>query len=176
METVIAKTKKSYLVCYIVILVCGVIMLLIGGLYLMLDLASDEFQFGVIFICIGVVFLGIGIFGTVWMARLPKNYITFKDGKFYFWKGLVCSPSEVDYCNCKGNGVDGAMFNFGRLIVSVGGTVYKMNFVEDANNVCAKINALKAQTMAVEEIQKHIADKKAEETAAETTPNEENQG
>ena len=168
MEIEIAKIKKSYIACYIVVLVMGAVLLLTGALFLIMGLSKTQMQYGVIFLVIGVLLTGIGIGWTVYFARLPKAYITFKEGKFYFWNGMVCSPAEIDYCNVRGGGIDGAIFNYGKLIISVGGKVYKLKFVEDVSNVASQITALKAQAMAVESMQQHIAERKlAEQREAE---------
>ena len=76
---------------------------------------------------------------------------------------MECSPSEVDYCTARSAGLDGAIANYGKLLISVRRTEYKLQFVEDVNNVVSVVNALKAQTMAVEEIQQHIAEKNTAE-------------
>lgn len=160
METVIAKSKKNLLAAYIVFLVLGVVFCGTGAfLTVWLSKLDTEFVSGIIVIVCGVFLVGLGLGYVIYFARMPENLIIFKEGKLYFWNGIECSPAEMDYCNSRGGGLDGAMFNYGRLIISVKHTEYKIRFVEDASGVVSKLNALKAQTMAVEEIQKHISEK-----------------
>lgn len=164
METVIAKTKKSFMATYIVLIVCGAIFCLFGILGLILASGDTELLgFGIAGLLLGLFVLGVGVGWTVYLAKKPKNYITFKEGKFYFWNGVECSPSEVDYCTSRSAGLDGAIANYGKLIISVRHIEYKLQFVENVNNVVSTINALKAQAMAVEEIQQHIAEKDSAE-------------
>ncbi|MDE7083579.1 MAG: hypothetical protein K2O89_07775 [Clostridia bacterium] len=159
METEIAKTKKTMLAAYIIIIVCGAIFCLFG----IFALIADEILFGAVALVVGLVCVGTGIVWTVYITKKPKVYITFKEGKFYFWNGLICSPSEVDYCSSRSAGIDGAIANYGKLIISVNHTEYKLPFVEGVGNVVSNITALKAQYIAIEEMQKHIAEKKSEE-------------
>lgn len=159
METIIAKSKKTMLVAYVIILVCGVIFCAFG----ILSLIIAEPFIGALLSVVGLFLIGTGIGWTVYLAKKPKIYISFKEGKFYFWNGLECSPSEVDYCTARSAGLDGAIANYGKLLISVRRTEYKLPFVEDVNNVVSVVNALKAQTMAVEEIQQHIAEKNTAE-------------
>ena len=58
-------------------------------------------------------------------------------------------------------------------MISVGNVLYKFKFVEGANNVAATINALKAQTMAVESMQQHIAERKLAEQGEAENENKE---
>lgn len=171
METVIAKSKKNLLAAYIVFLVLGVVFCGIGA-FLTVWLADldTEIASGIIVIVCGVFLVSLGLGYVIYFARMPESFITIKEGKLHFWNGLECSPAEIDYCSSRGGGLDGAMFNYGRLIISVRHTEYKIRFVEDASGVVSKLNALKAQTMAVEEIQKHIAEKNAEETTKTEEP------
>lgn len=173
METEIAKTRRSMMAAYIVILVFGALIMICG--LAMLIFSPDRFV-AVVFLPIGALLLGMGIGFTVYFARLPKVCITMKDGKLRLHNGLEFSPSEIDYCTSSTWGLDGLMYNYGTLIVSVRHQEYKFRFVIDVNAVVTKLNALKAQSTAIEEVQKQIAERKAAEKAAEIPQNEENQG
>lgn len=173
METVIAKTKKSFMASYIVTIVFGAILLIFGLVFLLF--APNKFV-SIVFIPLGAILLGGGIGWTVYFARLPKNCITFNDGKFRLYNGLEFSPSEVDFCNARSGFMDGGIYNCGTLIISVKNTQYKFKWVEGVEAVAVNINALKVQFTAIEEMQKHIAERKNSEAAqatesADTTEN-----
>ncbi len=159
METVIAKSKKTILAAYIIFIVFGAFFCMFG----ISALFFEETVIGTVILCVGLFCMGVGVGWTVYIAKKPKVYITFKEGKLYFWNGLICSPSEVDYCTSRNAGLDGAIINYGKLIISVHNTEYKLQFVEGVGNVVSNITALKAQFTAIEEMQKHIEEKKAVE-------------
>lgn len=171
METVIAKTRKSFLASYIVIIVFGAL-LLIFGIATLLFFPDKRFM-SVIFIPVGGALLGIGIGWTVYFSRLPKNCITFKEGKIRLHNGLEFSPAEINYCTGSTWGPHGAMWNYGTLIISVRNIEYKYKFVDDVETVASQINAIKAQFAAIEEVQKHIAERQATENANVTEENKE---
>ena len=170
METVLAKTKKSFMAAYIVILVCGAIMFL-GGIAFLLFAPIGYKGSGLYFFVAGGIFLGLGIGYTVYFAKLPKNCITFKDGKMKLHNGLEFSPAEIDYCTGS-TWLNWALYDYGPLVISVRGQEYKYKFVAQVESVAANIKALKTQFTAIEEVQKHIAEKKAAEVvqAAEPAP------
>lgn len=162
METVIAKPKKSLIASYIILIVFGAIFAIIGVAALIF---SDEPAIGAFLLSIGLLVMGAGIGWTVYFARLPKNYITFSEGKLRFYNGLECSPAEIDYCTASTWGLDGAIFNYGKLTMSVRSQELKFKFVVDVNAVSIKLNALKTECAAVESMKKYIDEKKAAETA-----------
>lgn len=166
METVIAKTKRSLLAGYIVILVCGALILLCGMIFL---LFAPEKYMGVYFLVIGGVFLGLGTAYTVYFARLPKNCITFSEGKMRLHNGLEFSPAEIDYCTGSTLWFDwGGFYRYGTLIISVNGQEYKYKFIAEVESVATNIKALKTQFTAIAEVQKHIREKQAAEAAQVT--------
>ena len=171
METVIAQPKKSLMASAIVFLILGVIFGIFAVSALLL---SEEAFIGIILLVVGLVFLGAGIGWTVVFAKKPKAYITFGEGKFHFWNGIECSPSEVDYCNSSSWGLDGAIFNYGTLTISVRNTVYKLRFVKNLSNVVARINALKSECAAIEAAQRQIAEKNAKLAEAQPVEQVEN--
>jgi len=173
METVIARTKKSIMGAYIFVLVLGAILVVFGLASLLF--ASDKFMCEW-FVSLGSVFLVLGIVFTVYFARLPKVCITFKEGKMRLHNGLEFSPAEIDYCTGSTLWFDWGLYNYGTIIISVKHQEYKYRFVVAVNSVVANINVLKTQFTALEEVQKHIAEKNAAENAAETAQNDENQG
>ncbi len=161
METVIAKSKKSLMAGYIVIIVLGAIFIGAGAAILSL---YDELIGGVVLGC-GVLFLIVGIVWTVIIAKLPKNYVTFKDGKLHFSNGVECSPSELDYCDSRAWSMDSLIFGYGTLIVSVKRQVYKFRFAANVTNVINQLNQLKKEYILVESVQKQIAEKNAAKQA-----------
>lgn len=174
METVIAKSKKGILLAsYITIMVVGVLFLLFGGFAVIFGVEKSLRQLGVMFAVLGVVFTAIGLGWTIHLARLPKICLTFKDGKLRFYDGFECSPSEIISCSARCGWMDGAMYNWGRLSVFVGNKEYIFKYVENASFVESNINSLKAQFAAIEEVQKHIAERQATENADVTEENKE---
>ncbi|MDE6667422.1 MAG: hypothetical protein K2K38_03625 [Clostridia bacterium] len=163
METVIAKTKKGLLAAYIIILVCGAIIFLSGMAFILFAPLEEKFA-GAYFLVLGGVFLGLGIGYTVYFARLPKNCITFKEGKMRLHTGFEFSPAEIDYCTGSTLWFDwGGFYRYGTLIISVKHQEYKYKFVADVEATASNIKALQAQFTAIAEVQRHIAEKKAAE-------------
>ena len=175
METVIAKTKRSMLAAYIVILVCGAIIFLCGMAFMLFAPLEEKFA-GLYFLLFGGIFLGLGIGYTVYFARLPKNCITFSEGKMRLHNGLEFSPAEIDYCTGSTLWFDwGGFYRYGTLIISVHGQEYKYKFVAEVEATANNIKALKTQFTAIEEVQKHIKEKQAAEAqVAENTDMVEN--
>lgn len=174
METVIAKAKKGFMLgSYITILVIGALFFVFGGSAVIFGTEKSLRQIGVIIAVVGVFLTAAGLSWTIYLARLPKVYLSVKDGKLRFYNGLECSPSEVISCSARCDLMDGALYNCGKLMISVGNVLYKFKFVEGANNVAATINALKAQTMAVESMQQHIAERKLAEQGEAENENKE---
>ena len=170
METVLAKTKKSFMAAYIIVIVCGAILFICGLAFVLFAPLEMKFS-GLYFLVLGGVFLGLGIGFTVYFAKLPKNCITFKDGIMRLHNGLEFTPAEIDYCTGS-TWLNWGLYDYGPLVISVRGQEYKYKFVANVESVAANIKALKTQATAIAEVQKHIAEKKAAEDAqvAETAP------
>ncbi len=169
METVLAKTKKGLMAAYIIIIVCGAIIFLCGMAFLLFAPIEVKLT-GLYFLVLGGVFLGLGIGFTVYFAKLPKNCITFSEGKMRLHNGLEFSPAEIDYCTGSTFWLNWGMYNYGPLTISVNHQEYKYKFVVDVEAAAARINALKTQFTAIEEVQKHIAEKKAAEEVQSAEP------
>ncbi len=163
METVLAKTKKSFLALYIIVIVLGAILFLCGAAFLLFAPREVKFS-GLYFFIMGGVLLGLGIGYTVYFARLPKDCITFKDGKMRLHNGLEFSPEEIHYCTGS-TWLNWGLYDYGPLVISVHGQEYKYKFVAHVESAAANIKALKTQFAAIAEVQKHIAEKKAAEEA-----------
>ena len=166
METVIAKTKKSFMAAYIVAIVCGAIVFLCGAVFMIFAPATEKFM-AIYFFVMGALLLGLGIGYTVYFAKLPKNCITFKDGKMKLHNGLEFTPEEIDYCTGS-TWLNWSLYDYGPLVISVRGQEYKYKFVAQVEAVANNIKALKAQATAIAEVQKAIAEKKAAEEAPTT--------
>ncbi|MDE6001133.1 MAG: hypothetical protein K2G96_02285 [Clostridia bacterium] len=167
MEEVIVKRPANMLASYIVLIVFGAICSLFGAIAL---IAAPNKLLG-LFLAFGLIFLGVGIAGTVVLARTPKAYVTYKDGKLFLSKGgAVCSPSEVDYCRSQSYWFYGVLFDYGKLIISVGGKEYCFRYVKNVTKAANIINNLKAQYTAIENAQKEIAARNAAENK-DTTEN-----
>lgn len=156
MEEVVAKKNSGIMASYIVLIVLGSIISVFGiaALFLSTNKFLGGWMFGV-----GVVLLAGGITWTAILASLPKKYIVFADGKLRFSNGLECSPEEMDYCTSSKYGLDGAIFNWGTLTVSVRHTEYKFKFVGNVTKAADRLNMIKA----VDAAQKQIAKRKEEE-------------
>lgn len=175
MEEIIATTKRSmYIICYIIFLILGVFFCVIG---LLVAFAggnlgeSEETAVGWLLFAFGMIFIIMSICYLVYFAKMPKNAVTFKDGKLNFMNKVECLPTEVDSWQASDHGLDGALFNFGKLNVVINGKQYKFKFVDNAKNVPARLYTLKMEYAMKAEIAKK-ADKepteKAEEAVTET--------
>jgi len=175
MEEIIATTKRSmYIICYIIFLILGVFFCVIGLLFAIAGgklSESGETAFGWFFFVFGVMLVIMSICYLIYFAKMPKNAITFKDGKLNFMNKVECLPTEVDSWQASDHGLDGALFNFGKLNVVINGKQYKFKYIDNAKNVPARLYTLKMEYAMKAEIAKK-ADKepaeKAEEAVAQT--------
>ena len=175
MEEIIAKSAKSlYIVTYSIFLVFGILVVGLGALLVALVGETEPAIFGGVLIGLGAIIIIAGVAWLVYFIKMSPDAIKLKDGKLYFRNGVVCAPTEVDYCKVKGMGIDGAMFDFGKLLISVNGKEFKLNFVYKTNEVVNRLFLLKAQSTVQANIE---AKQNAErEVSAEEKTSEENNG
>lgn len=157
MEEVIAKTaKKLYLICYPIFIVIGAFF--IGGGAFVLTQGNDDLQvIGWMLTVLGAVMVVMSIVYIIYFAKMPANAITFRDDKLYFSNGTVCSPTEVNTCRAAGGGVDGALFDFGKLFVTVNGKEFKFKYIQHVGGAVNRLFMLKAQY----EVKENIARRQA---------------
>ncbi len=175
MEEVIAKSAKSlYIVTYSIFLVFGLILTAVGALTFSFVDEQEAVIFGGVFTALGAVLFIMSVAYLIYFIKMSPDAIKLKDGKLYFRNGVVGAPSEIDYCRAKGMGLDGAMFDFGKLFISVNGKEFKLNFVYKTNEVVNRLFLLKAQST----VQANIEAKQNSETevSAEEKTSEENNG
>ena len=147
MEEVIAKSAKSlYIVTYSIFLVFGLILTAVGALTFSFVDEQEAVIFGGVFTALGAVLFIMSVAYLIYFIKMSPDAIKLKDGKLYFRNGVVGAPSEIDYCRAKGMGLDGAMFDFGKLFISVNGKEFKLNFVYKTNEVVNRLFLLKAQS------------------------------
>ncbi len=169
MEEVIAKSAKTlYIVTYSIFLVFGIIVVGLGALLVALVGETEPTIFGGVLIGIGAIIIIAGVAWLVYFTKMPSDAIKLKDGKLYFRNGIVCVPTEVDYCKVKGMGLDGAMFDFGKLLISVNGKEFKLNFVCKTTAVVNRLFMLKAQGS----VQANIASKQNAESGTPVSAEE----
>ena len=175
MEEIIAKSAKSlYIVTYSIFLVFGILVVGLGALLVALVGETEPTIFGGVLIGLGAIIIIAGVAWLVYFIKMSPDAIKLQDGKLYFRNGVVCAPTEVDYCKVKGMGIDGAMFDFGKLLISVNGKEFKLNFVYKTNEVVNRLFLLKAQSTVQANIE---AKQNAErEVSAEEKTSEENNG
>ena len=167
MEEIIAKTaKKLYLIMYPICMVAGAIFTGIGAYMATAD-PEDMGVIGWTLFALGAVIVVMSIVYTIYFAKMPTNAITFKDDKLHFSNGTVCSPTEVNTCRAAGGGLDGAMFDFGKLFVTVNGKEFKIKFVQNVSGVVNRIYMLKAQY----EVKENIARQQATQQPAQSQDN-----
>ena len=119
--------KTMYIITYSVFLAVGLIFTVIGVISLIGALAALDGEavnytilLGVLLIVLGLIIVVGGIFWLVYFIRLPESPIVLKDGKLTFIKaGIQCSPTEVENFNTKSHGLDGAIFGFGKIFLTV---------------------------------------------------------
>lgn len=169
MEEIIAKTaKKLYLIFYPIFMAFGAIFIGVGA-YLSTDSYYDPF--GWILIAMGAFIVICSIAYTIYFAKMPANAITFKDDKLYFSNGMVCSPAEINHCRATGMGPDGAIFDFGKVFVTVNGKEHKIKYVQNAGGAVSRIYMLIAQY----QIKQNAAQQAAQQPAQPQDDTQENQ-
>lgn len=142
-EEKIGKSVKTlYIVTYSILIVVGIIWLALGAL---VKSAGDEeaSALGLLLIILGVIFIALSVIYLIYFIRLPEYSITYKDGKLNFRNKLECTPAQLEYVLARGGGLDGAIFSFGKIVVSVNGKKYNFRFIQDAQFVANRLIELK---------------------------------
>ena len=171
-EEVIAKSVRTmYIILYPIIIVFGAVFLAIGA-FMAFNLSEDLAVFSWILCFLGIALVVASIVWLVYFCKMPKNAVTFKDGKLYFRNGTVCSPTEVDSVQAKFMSLDGEIFNFGKLFVTVRGVQFKLKYVANALAAANRIYMLKAEYS----VKEHIEQNRQTDAAEENKLTEENNG
>lgn len=145
MEEIIAKSVRTlYIVTYSISIALGAFIMLMG--VFMTTIVPEDIVGIAWFVCVmGGVLIGASIAWLVYFCKMPQNAVTFRDGKLYFRNGTVCLPAEVDFIEAKTMLLDGALFNFGKLLVTVRGVRFQIKFVANSHAAANRIYMLKAQ-------------------------------
>lgn len=169
MEEKFGKSAKVlYIVSYAIII--AVSLLFVVGLGVaILVLADADMQFmGWSLVAFGAILAGVSIFWLVYFIRMPLYTVTYKDGKLNFRNKVECTPLELEKFEHKGNwGLDGSIFNFGRIFIYVNGKRYKFNFIYNAESVVQRLYTIKVEYI----VQQNIAKQKAEAAAEPVAEN-----
>lgn len=155
-EEIIARRIRGILGLYITVTVLGALITLTS---VVLFVSREYFSGTYVLVC-GFILLGMGIGMTVWWSTIPKVLIKFSDGKLYLSGGVVCSPSEVDFCtSCS------YWTGYGFIVISVAQKQYKYKYASRVDKAANRINQLKAECIAIETAQREIAARNAEKNA-----------
>ncbi len=167
--------KTMYIITYGIFFSVGLIFTVIGVISLIGALAALDGKavnytilLGVLLIVLGLIMVIGGIFWLIYFIKLPESPIILKDGKLTFIKaGVQCSPTEVENFNTKSHGLDGAIFGFGKILLTVRGQRIKIGFVNNPQAVIKRLYELKLEYS----VKESIASKKTqnpEESVANT--------
>ncbi len=159
--------KTMYIITYGIFLAVGLIFTVIGVISLIGALAALDGKavnytilLGVLLIVLGLIMVIGGIFWLVYFIKLPESPIILK-------AGVQCSPTEVENFNTKSHGLDGAIFGFGKILLTVRGQRIKIGFVNNPQAVIKRLYELKLEYS----VKESIASKKTqnpEESVANT--------
>lgn len=168
-EKIGATAKSVYIVTYGICLAFGALLSLLGAILFVNAFASGirnyKILFGVFVLIVGLALLVCGICWLVYFIRMPDCHIIFSDGKLTFVKsGVQCSPTELESYTVKSHGIDGAMFGFGRIFVTVNGRLLKLTYVKNPQSVVQRLHGLKMEYA----VKQNIAAKAAEQSNQQT--------
>lgn len=141
------SVRTPYIVTYSIAIFLGLFLIGIGVISLLL-ISGKSSYFAIYWILLGCVLLGSGIGWLIYFILLPEYSITYKAGKLYFRNKLECTPDRMEYIESKKWGLDSAIFNYGRVIVTVGGKKYKINFVYNAQDAVNRLYAIRNEYVA----------------------------
>ncbi|MDE6597441.1 MAG: hypothetical protein K2K60_02245 [Clostridia bacterium] len=151
-EEIIARRIRGILGLYITVIVLGALITLVS----IAPFVLRQWMEGIYFLVMGMLFLGMGIGITAWWSTIPRVLIKYSDGKLYLSGGVVCYPSEVDFCtSCS------YWTGYGSLVISVAQKQYKFKYTSRVDKAANRINEL----VAIDKAQKEIAERKAAENA-----------
>lgn len=157
MEEIIARTKRGlYIGTYIVCIFLSLFLVAFGAVCAVVagKEVAEAAAVGWIFLALGLILLIANICWLVYFIKMPQVAISFKDGKLNFMNKVICAPTEVESWQTNEHGLDGALFNFGKLTVVINGTQYKFKFVDNAKGVPARLYSLKMEYAMKAEIAK----------------------
>ncbi len=136
-----------YIISYSICIVLGLFMVGIGAITLV-ALGSDGLFIGLFLMFLGLFLLGASIYWLIYFIRLPEYSITYKDGKLNFRNKLECTPDRLQDITGGSWGIDGAIFSYGRITVTVDGKKYKFNFISNQQEVINRLYAIRNEYIA----------------------------
>jgi len=155
-EKIGATAKSVYIVTYGICLAFGALLSLLGTLLFVNAFTSGvrnyKILLGVFVLVVGLALLVCGICWLVYFIRMPDCHIIFSDGKLTFVN----------------SGLDGAMFGFGRILVTVDGRLLKLTYVKNPQSVVQRLHGLKMEYA----VKQNIAAKAAAQTNQQTEKTE----
>ena len=155
------SVRTIYIVTYSIAIFLALFMIGLGVSSILF--IKGWLYFGLFWIAFGLILLGGSIAWLVYFIKLSEYSITYKDGKLYFRNKLECTPDSLENIEWRTWGIDGAIFNYGRIIVTVGGAKYKFNFISSPQEAVNRLYAIKNE---------YLAGMNAARLAAQTVPEE----
>lgn len=169
MEEVIAKTvRKIYINAYSLYILFGCLFTTMGAVMATVENSPSTTFMSLFFLILGSVILIFSVCWLIYFIKMPKVAIKLIDGNLHFCNGIVCSPLELEDFKMKSMGLDGSIFSFGKLFITVGGKQFKIKYVDKADAVVKRLFMLKAECS----VKEHIA----KEQEANKNLQEENNG
>ena len=155
--------RTLYIVTYSILIVLSLFWSGIGALICVA--LKEEGLLGIFFIVLGLIMLGLSIGYLVYFIRLPEYSITYKDGKLYFRNKLECTPDRLENIESRTWGLDGAIFDYGRVIVTVAGEKYKFNFISKPQEAVNRLYAIRNEYIAAQNAAYYAAQAQAQAQA-----------
>ena len=143
MEEEIVARKANYIPIYIFIMVLG-LAVAITGMIANIDLAKeyDDWTVLLFFLGVGLVIIAAGIIGLIVYLKMPKVFITYKDGKLHFSDGTECYPYEIEHVLINLTRTNGILSSAGGLVITVRGRKIKYNNVKKIKAVEDRLGEL----------------------------------
>lgn len=156
--------RTLYIVTYSILIVLSLFWSGIGALICVA--LKEEGLLGIFFIVLGIIMLGLSIGYLVYFIRLPEYSITYKDGKLNFRNKLECTPDRLENIESRTWGLDGAIFDYGRIIVTVDGEKYKFNFISKPQEAVNRLYAIRNEYIAAQNAAYYAAQAQAQAAVA----------
>ena len=117
MEEEVIAQKANLIAAYIFIMVLGLGCIVLG---IVLNFTYD-WAVMLFFLGIGLVFIVVSVIGLLVYFKMPKVYITYKDGKLHFADGTECYPYEIEHVLVNLTRTNGIESPTGGLVITVHG-------------------------------------------------------
>lgn len=138
MEEEIVARKANLIWIYALIMAFGLAVMILG---IFLNFSYD-WTVMLFFLGIGLIFIAVGVIGLVVYLKMPKVYITYKDGKLHFADGTECYPHEIEHVLFNLTRTYGIESSMGGLVVTVHGRKIKYNNVKKIKAVESRLGEL----------------------------------